>query len=265
MPRNPAFPFVPIDERRSSKPRTSGLSMVADYQIGLRALEDLLEVAAEYIDIFKICTGTSRLFEKDHLIQKNRLLRDYQVRPFLGGQFQEYVLHTMGLDAFPRHMREARDVGFDIIEISDNIVPLQGNRKILMDVVREHGMSPVGEIGDKRENSSPEVIVAEVKHTLRQGAEFAIVEGQELMLGSEPNAGLIELLHQEVDVSQCMFELSTPRVGSTLAEIYVGLKFLVKTFGPNVNLGNVQPDSIILTETTRLGLGAAGPLSLMKV
>lgn len=266
MPKNPAFPFVPVDERRSpNKPRTSGMSMVSDYQMGIMALEDYLEVTAEYIDIFKICTGTSRLFERDHLIKKNALLRKYGVRPFLGGQFQEYVLHTMGVDAFPRHLEEARDVGFDIVEISDNIVSLDGQRKYLLDMVREYGMSPVGEIGDKRDLTSPEIIVQDVKDVLAEGAEFAMVEGQELMDGKEPNLALIELLQQEVDVSRCMFELSTPRVGSTLHEVYVGMKFLIKTFGPDVNIGNVAPDTIVMTETTRLGLGAAGPLNLMKV
>ena len=71
------------------------------------------------------------------------------------------------------------------------------------------------------------------------------------------------MLKDNVDVSKCMFELSTPRVGSTTVQIYAGKKFLVKTFGPDVNLGNVTTDVVIETETTRLGLGSAGPLSLM--
>jgi phosphosulfolactate synthase (CoM biosynthesis protein A) len=46
-------------------------------------------------------------------------------------------------------------------------------------------------------------------------------------------------------------------------QIYAGKKFLIKTFGPDVNLGNVTPDVVIETETTRLGLGSSGPLDLM--
>jgi phosphosulfolactate synthase (CoM biosynthesis protein A) len=38
----------------------------------------------------------------------------------------------------------------------------------------------------------------------------------------------------------------------------------VKTFGSDVNLGNVTPDVIIETETTRLGLGSAGLLDLLE-
>ena len=115
-----AFNFVPIDPRRSTtKPRTTGLTMVKDYQLGLRGLEDLLEVAADYMDIFKFVTGTVRLFTREQVMAKTELLKRYQVRPFLGGQFQEYVLHTMGVEAFPRHLAEARELGFEMVEISD--------------------------------------------------------------------------------------------------------------------------------------------------
>ena len=214
------------------------------------------------MDIFKFVTGTSRLFEREQLAKKIEILKAYEVRPFLGGQFQEYVFHTMGVDAFPRHLKEARDLGFEIVEISDNVVSLpDGLRKRLMDQIRDLGMSPVGEIGDKRENTTARDIVEDVKLVLDEGSEFAIVEGQELMVDGRPNEELIAMLTEEVDVDRCMFEVSTPYVGTTSPEIYIGKKFLIKTFGPDVNLGNVTSDMVIQTETMRLGLGAAGPFS----
>jgi phosphosulfolactate synthase len=139
----------------------------------------------------------------------------------------------------------------------------EGTRDRLINAVRDAGLAPVGEIGDKRANSSPQDMVDEVNEVLNSGAEIAMIEGQELTLDGQPNKDLILLLKDSVDVSRCMFELSTPRVGSTTPEIYDGKKFLIKTFGPDVNLGNVTPDVVIETETTRLGLGSAGPLSLM--
>lgn len=265
MPLTTAFPNVPLDPRRSlEKPRKSGLTMVTDYQITLVGLRGLLELGSAYMDIFKVATGTSRLFPREHLVAKLDLLREFQVRPFLGGQMQEYVLHTMGIEAMPAHLKEAKEVGFDLVEISDNIVDLgEGTRDKLIKMVQDAGLAPVGEIGDKRDNSDPAEMVREVNEVLASGAEIAMIEGQELMLEGKPNAELIKVLQDNVDVSRCMFELSTPRVGSTTPEIYAGKKFLVKTFGPDVNLGNVTTDVVIETETTRLGLGSAGPLSLM--
>ncbi len=265
MPHNPAFPFVPLDARRSTiKRRRTGLTMVKDYQLGPRGLEDLLDVAADYMDIFKFVTGTVRLFDRDQVIRKTELLRRHQVRPFLGGQFQEYVLHTMGLDAFPRHLKEARDLGFEMVEISDNVVTLpDGARRDLLDQIRALGMSPIGEIGAKHAVTSPRTIVEDVKLALRECSEFAMIEGQELTIDGAPNIELITMLRDEVEIDRCMFEVSTPYVGSTLHEVYVGKKFLIKTFGPDVNLGNISSDAVIETEVTRLGLGAAGPLSYL--
>lgn len=265
MTYDKSFSFVPLDARRStSKPRTSGLTMVKDYQLSLSSLQDLLELCGDYMDIFKFVTGTSRLMSPEHIQRKTALLREHEVRPFLGGQFQEYVLHTMGIDAFPQHLNEAKRLGFEIVEISDNVVELpDGVRKKLMDMVRDLGMTPVGEIGDKRENTQARDIVDDVKLALEEGSEFAMVEAQELMIDGEPNAELINLLKTEVDINRCMFEVSSPYVGSTFAEIFKGKKFLIKTFGPDVNLGNITTDSVMETEVTRLGLGAAGPLSFL--
>ncbi|MDB3953395.1 phosphosulfolactate synthase [Alphaproteobacteria bacterium] len=258
-----AFPFVQLDERRSqTKPRITGLTLVKDYQTGLEALEDTLAVVADYVDIFKFVTGTTRLLNRDFVKEKTALLRKHQIQPYLGGQFQEYVLHTMGVDAFPQHLEEAKELGFEIVEVSDNVVPLpDGVRKNLVDQIRDLGMIPVVEVGDKKVNSSAEGVVNDVLQTLEEGSAFAMIEAQELMIGSEPNAELIHLLKAKVDVGRCMFEVSSPYVGSTLPEIHVGKKFLLKTFGPDVNLGNILLVDVIETEAGRVGLAAAGPLS----
>ena len=266
MPLNTAFEFVPIDKRRTIlKPRKSGITMVSDYQLGLASLSDLVDVVGHYIDLFKIATGTSRLFEKTHLQAKIEILQENDIRPFLGGQFQEYVLHTMGVEAMPQHLSEAQALGFDIIEISDNMVQLgQGLRQQIFDMVCDQGMTSVVEIGDKQKSSSITSIIDEVNEVLEMGAEFALIEAAELMHGGRPNEMLILAIQENVDVSRCIFELATPRVGSTTVQIYAGKKFLVKTFGPDVNLGNVTPDVVMETETTRLGLGSAGPLDFLE-
>ena len=265
MPADTAFAAIPLDRRRSlTKPRTSGLTMVTDYQLSIPALTGLLDVAERYMDIFKVATGTARLFPRDHLVEKLALLRARNVRPFLGGQMQEYVLHTIGLEAMKAHLAEAKALGFDMIEISDNVVDLgAGGRERLIQMVLDSGLAPVGEIGDKRGRTEPAVMIREIEGALAAGAELAMIEGQELMRDGGPNEALILALKENVDVSRCMFELSTPRVGSTTPEIYAGKKFLVKTFGPDVNLGNVTTDVVIETETTRLGLGSAGPLDFL--
>ena len=59
-----AYPFNFIDlpaERSTTKPRATGLTMMIDWGLGLRRLEDTLEMAGEYVDLGKIAVGTPRL------------------------------------------------------------------------------------------------------------------------------------------------------------------------------------------------------------
>ncbi|MEO8977390.1 MAG: phosphosulfolactate synthase, partial [Casimicrobiaceae bacterium] len=57
------FSFVPVDSRRStSKPRRTGLSMVIDDGLPLPYVRGVLDIAAPYIDLMKIKTGTARLY-----------------------------------------------------------------------------------------------------------------------------------------------------------------------------------------------------------
>ena len=263
---NTAFQYVSIDERRTTlKPRKSGLTMVSDYQLGMNALEDLIEVAGEYIDMFKFATGTSRLFDKSHLINKIKYLKENSIQTFLGGQFQEYVIHNMGFDAMRRHIEEANELGFDIIEISENLIEIDKNqRNELYALVAEAGLSPVGEVGKKFLSTNVSEIIHDIKEVLDGGAEFALIEAAELMIDGHPNESLIAAIIAEVSTDRCIFELATPRVGQTTVQIYEGKKFLIQNFGPDVNLGNVTPDLVIETETTRLGLGSAGPLDFPK-
>ena len=46
-----------------------------------------------------IAVGTSRLYELPYLRRKFALYRKHRIRPFIGGQFQEYVFATYGAKA----------------------------------------------------------------------------------------------------------------------------------------------------------------------
>ena len=46
---------------------------------------------------------------------KIKMLQSHGIRPFLGGQFQEYVLHLSGIDAMNKHLAEARAIGLILL------------------------------------------------------------------------------------------------------------------------------------------------------
>ena len=73
---------------RSVKPRRDGRTMVIDKGLGLGPTGDLLEIASEYIDYWKLPFGTSALYPEDLLRDKIALIRRYGVYVYPGGTFQ---------------------------------------------------------------------------------------------------------------------------------------------------------------------------------
>lgn len=260
----PQFAFAMVDlpaERSTVKPRRRGFTMMVDFGLPLDNLEDRLKLVSPYLDFAKVAVGTSRLYLEEQLRAKLDLYRRYQVRPFLGGQFQEYVFATQGETAIPGFLAEAKRVGFDVVEISDNCVPLgptERKRQIRMAI--EHGLAVIGEVGSKDEHNLGATLVAQALDCFEAGAELAIVEGAELVENGEPKMDLIAELREGLDMSRVLLELTGPWIkGVTLTEVNELLKFLIREFGPDVNIANVLPDDVLETEALRVGLGVVGP------
>jgi phosphosulfolactate synthase len=256
------FAFVDLPPARSQeKPRRRGLTMVADFGLPVRYAEDLLDLAGRYIDLMKIAVGTSRLYDEGALRRKLELYRARGVRPFVGGQFQEYVYATYGAEALPRFLREAKRVGFETIEISDNCVPLsEAERREQIRMAQDCGLAVFGEVGSKDAKTDASQLIAQAQTCFDAGCELVLVEAAELMERGEPNEALIASLRDAIDFSKVLIELPGPWIsGVTLCAIEDMKKFLVREFGPDVNIANVLPSDIMETEALRVGLGVVGP------
>src|SRR3546814_8812298 len=77
-----------------------------------------------YVELGKLVVGTSRLYEEDYYRAKLDLYHKYQVKPFIGGQFLEYVFATQGWSGVEPYCAEAKRFGIEAIAVSDNCVPL---------------------------------------------------------------------------------------------------------------------------------------------
>ncbi|HJU20998.1 MAG TPA: phosphosulfolactate synthase [Casimicrobiaceae bacterium] len=256
------FAFVELPAARSQhKPRRTGLTMVADFGLPYRYAEDIFDLAGRYIDLVKIAVGTSRLYEPDVLRRKLDLYRARGARPFLGGQFQEYVYATYGKDALPRFLNEARRVGFETVEISDNCVPLpDAERRDQIRLALDCGLAVFGEVGSKDTKTDAGLLAEQARTCFAAGCELVLIEAAELMHAGEPNRALIVALRNAIDFSKVLIELPGPWIsGITLSAIEDMKKFLVREFGPDVNIANVMPNDIMETEALRVGLGVVGP------
>jgi phosphosulfolactate synthase len=258
------FAFVPIDPRRSSKPRKSGLSMVIDDGLPLAYAQSVIEMAAPYIDLMKIKTGTARLYSRPQLVAKLAMYKAAQVRPFVGGQFHEYVFAKLGGAALARFYEEALALGFDTIEISDNVVPLSDAQRHdqIAGAVRA-GLKVFGEVGSKETLSNPSLLIAQARICFEAGAELVLVEAAELVDDDgQVRQATLEVIKRELAVERVMIELPGPWIaGVRHCDIEAMKKTVFAEFGPNVNLANIDVKTIFDTEAQRVGLGTSGPLA----
>lgn len=258
---SPPFDFVPLPPQRSVKPRNNGRTMIIDDGLPLGYTADLLEMAGNYADLAKIKTGTARLYARPQLIAKLALYRQHDVRPFLGGQFHEYILATQGEAALPRFYQEALELGFETIEISDNVVPLtQQQRMAQIRASTSMGLSVFGEVGSKETLNDPGLLVEQARDCFEAGAELVLVEAAELVEHGRLRVATIDLLRRELDMTRVMIELPGPWIADVRScDIESMKKALIAALGPDLNLANVAPASLIDTEAARVGLGTAGP------
>jgi phosphosulfolactate synthase len=258
------FGFVPIDGRRStSKPRTRGLSMVIDDGLPNAYAADVIRTAGAYIDLMKIKTGTGRLYPREVLVEKLQLYKANRIRPFIGGQFHEYIFATQGEDALPRFYDEALTLGFDTIEISDNTVPLTDKQRFnqIAGAVRA-GLQVFGEVGSKDTFSNPGLLVDQANICFDAGAVLVLVEAAELVRDGQVHAETLQVLREKLPADTIMIELPGPWIaGVRSCDIESMKKAVLREFGPDVNLANIDVRTIIDTEAARVGLGTAGPLS----
>jgi phosphosulfolactate synthase len=263
MLAEPPFAFVPFDARRSTaKPRKTGLSMVIDDGLPLAYTRGVFELAAPYIDLLKIKTGTVRLYSRDQLMRKLEMCAEFDVRPFLGGQFHEYVFAMLGEAALPKFYAEARALGIRTIEISDNTVPLTPDqRRGQISAAIASGLAVFGEVGSKETLSNPALLVEQAEVCLKAGAELVLVEAAELVENGRVRRDSLEVLKRGLPPDRIMIELPGPWIaGVRSCDIEEMKKILFAEFGPDVNLANIAVTTIYDTEAQRVGLGTGGPL-----
>jgi phosphosulfolactate synthase len=237
---------------RSSKPRSTGLTMVIDKGIGINHLEDLIQTSGEYIDIVKLTFGTSAFYDRDLLMEKISLLTSVHIDVMPGGTFLEVALWK---GAYDRYLDRAKELGFSTIEISDGTIIIEpAIRKEIIRQAKGMDFKVITEVGKKDPNEALPIsfIHQLIRDDLECGAFKVIIEAREAGkgVGIFDQAG--KLKQDEVDnivagvedVDYLLWE----------APIKNQQQDLIIQFGNNVNLGNIPADEVLALEALRQGL-----------
>jgi len=247
-----AFDKIPIPDRQD-KPRAVGLTMMIDWGLPLGLQRDCLDCQGLYVDEAKIAAGIPRVMPVSLLHKKIAAYATHDIPCFPGGLFTELAIAQGNYERF---LDEAKQTGFGAIEVSDNLLqlsPAEKKKKIRL-AVEEFDLKVMGEVGRKEGGLSGDELIADVENCLEAGASLVLLEAHELFHGNI-RQDVIESLVARLPMERLMFELPVVVLPDVTRDYKHRIcAWLVKRFGTEVNLANVEWDEIYITEIVRRGM-----------
>jgi phosphosulfolactate synthase len=235
---------------RSSKPRQQGITHVLDRGLSVAQVDGLIEVAGDFVDIVKLGWGTA--LATQNLEPKLARYAEHGIPVVLGGTLTEVAIRQGRVDEL---IAWVRPLGITHVEVSDGTITLEAADKLaLIGRLVAEGFTVLSEVGskDNQDIMAPYRWVEQIQAELEAGSWKVIAEAREsgnagiYRADGEPRMGLIDEIAHNVDVARVMFE--APQKDQQV--------WLLRRFGPEVNLGNIAPDDVLSLETLRLGLRA---------
>lgn len=245
--------FEFLSKKREEKPRNCGITMVLDKGLGLQTAESLMDISGEYVDYMKFGWGTSIVHEKDIIKAKVEMYKNHNITPYTGGTLFELAYMNNALEEF---FKEAHDLGFPAIEISDGSTTISHDEKIrCIKQAKKEGFEVLSEVGKKDPNLDKELSLDEriqyMQDELDAGSSLIIVEARE----GGKNIGIFDksgnAKEDEIDYILNNFDGDKLLWEAPNKDQQV---FFILKLGNTVNLGNISTEDITSLETLRLGL-----------
>ena len=176
--------------------------MVMDKGLGLRAAQDMIEVAGKHIDFVKLGFGTSMV--TGGLEDKIKLYKSNGLEPYLGGTlFEAFVVRNK----FNEYKKLLKSLKVDTVEVSDGSIYLKPEDKVkyISDLAKDFRV--LSEVGSKDSGIfiAPQKWKKLMQMELEAGAYKVIAEAREsgtvgiYRPGGKPHVQLIKQILSVVD------------------------------------------------------------------
>lgn len=232
---------------RTTKPRESGLTMVMDKGLSIREVEDLLDVAGDYIDMVKLGWATSYVTPK--LKEKLQVYRNAGIPFYFGGTlFEAFIVRNQ----FEDYRKVLDEFQMTYVEVSDGSLEMPHDEKCGYIRTLAQQVTVLSEVGSKDAEKilAPYQWIELMRAELEAGAWKVIGEAREagnvglFRETGEVRQGLVKEIIHSIPADKIIWE--APQKSQQV--------WFIKLVGPNVNLGNIAPAEVIPVETIRLGL-----------
>jgi phosphosulfolactate synthase (CoM biosynthesis protein A) len=246
--------------RRAAKPRTQGITEIRGpyyTPVGKHYLQDVLETMGQYVDTLKFAGGSFRLLPRRILKDLIDLCHTHQVLVSTGG-FIEYVL-TQGTEAVYRYVRECKELGFDLVEVSSGFITIPPDDLVrLVEDIQKAGLKVKPEVGIQfgaggataadelaaEGTREAEWAIQQARRYLNVGVPLVMIESEGITENvTKWRTDVVGRIVEALGLDQVMFEAADPEV----------FAWYIKTYGPEVNLF-VDHSQIVQLECLRSGI-----------
>jgi phosphosulfolactate synthase (CoM biosynthesis protein A) len=254
-----AFSFLKLNDRLT-KPRKRGITEIRGpyyTPMGKRYLEDVLETMGQYVDALKFAGGSFSLMPRTAVKELIDLCHTHDVLVSTGG-FIEFVL-TRGTEAVQRYIRECKELGFDILEVSAGFITVPTDDLLrLVETVQKAGLKAKPEVGIQfgaggataaaelaaEGTRDPEWAISQARRFLEAGAYQIMIESEGITENVSPwRTDVVARIANALGLERVMFEAADPEV----------FAWYIKNYGPEVNLF-VDHSQIVQLECLRSGI-----------
>lgn len=234
---------------REEKKRSFGLTSISDTSLTTKAIEGLLEDYGSFIDIAKLGVGTAYIIPR--LKEKIELYEKHDVEVYFGGTLFEKFYYQNKVTEYFEYLQ---DQGITMVEISCGTIdlPLEVRCALVQRAIEDYGFKVLAEVGSKDQEAimAPSEWINEMNRLLEVGAAYVITEGRNsgtaglYRPSGEIRSGLLADIISNTDTERVIFEAPSPKLQM----------YFINLLGSNVNLGNIEPNEVLLLETQRRGL-----------
>jgi phosphosulfolactate synthase len=243
--------------------RDKGITEVIDMWFGLNATEDLVSLCGAYVDTVRLAGGMAVLYPRDLLKKKIKLLHQANISVCTGGTIIERFVRDHGYDRLDAEFITdyIEPLGFDIVEYATAFIR-PTTEKIVKGIkkIRSRGYPVDFEIGFKNPDEDKALTVEQrvklMRLALDAGANKLKVESREAGI----NVGIFDEKGKVIRpmVEECLDLMG--KLGVSINDVIweAPLKNqqaeLIEIMGPEVNLGNIPFERVLLLEGYRQGV-----------